>query len=90
MEHRLSPDESIRWWQDRLTPAWKSISGGCHLNRSIQAPIEGTGYRIERIETGYMPGLKPMTFIYEGSARPGLILLPTTRASTAHPPVNNL
>jgi ubiquinone/menaquinone biosynthesis C-methylase UbiE len=71
VEHGLSPDERVRWWQDRLTPAWKSISGGCRLNRPIQALIEGAGYRIERIETGYMPGLKPMTFMYEGSARPG-------------------
>lgn len=71
VEHGLSPDESVRRWQDRLTPAWKSINGGCHLNRPIQALIEGAGYRIERIETGYMPGPKPMTFMYEGSARPG-------------------
>ena len=71
VEHGLSPDENVRWWQDRLTPAWKFISGGCHLNRPIQALIERAGYRIERIETGYMPGLKPMTFMYEGSARAG-------------------
>ncbi len=31
--------------------------------------IEGTGFRIDRIETGYMSGPKPMTFMYEGSAR---------------------
>ena len=32
--------------------------------------IEGAGFRYDRIETGYMPGPKPMTFMYEGSARP--------------------
>jgi ubiquinone/menaquinone biosynthesis C-methylase UbiE len=69
VEHGLAPDESVRWWQDRLTPAWRSISGGCHLNRPIQAMIEAAGFRVDRIETGYMPGLKPMTFMYEGSAR---------------------
>jgi hypothetical protein len=31
--------------------------------------IEEAGFRVERIETGYMPGLKPTTFMYEGSAR---------------------
>jgi ubiquinone/menaquinone biosynthesis C-methylase UbiE len=69
VEHGLAPDEAVRWWQDRLTPAWRCISGGCHLNRPIRSMIEGAGFRIDRIETGYMPGPKPMTFMYEGSAR---------------------
>jgi ubiquinone/menaquinone biosynthesis C-methylase UbiE len=68
VEHGLAPDEGVRRWQDRLTPAWRCISGGCHLNRPIRSMIEGTGFRIDRIETGYMPGPKPMTFMYEGSA----------------------
>jgi ubiquinone/menaquinone biosynthesis C-methylase UbiE len=70
VEHGLAPDESVRWWQDRLTPASRYISGGCHLNRPIRSLIEAAGFRIDRIQTGYMPGLKPMSFMYEGSARP--------------------
>jgi hypothetical protein len=31
--------------------------------------IEGAGFRIDRIETGYIPGPRPLTFTYEGSAR---------------------
>src|SRR5258708_7206367 len=69
VEHGLAPDEGVRRWQDRLTPAWRRISGGCHLNRPIRSMIEGSGFRIDRIETGYIPGPKPMTFMYEGSAR---------------------
>ena len=61
VEHGLAPDESVRWWQDRLTPAWRYISGGCHLNRPIRSMIEAAGFRIDRTETGYMPGPKPMT-----------------------------
>jgi ubiquinone/menaquinone biosynthesis C-methylase UbiE len=70
VEHGLAPDEAVRWWQDRLTPVWRHIGGGCHLNRPIRSMIEAAGFHIDRIETGYMPGPKPMTFMYEGSARP--------------------
>ena len=70
VEHGQAPDESVRRWQDRLTPAWHCIAGGCHLNRPISAMIEGAGFRIDRIETGYIPGPRPMTYMYEGSARP--------------------
>jgi ubiquinone/menaquinone biosynthesis C-methylase UbiE len=69
-EHGQAPDASVRRWQDRLTPAWRYIGGGCHLNRPIRSMIEAAGFRIDRIETGYIPGPKPMTFMYEGSARP--------------------
>lgn len=70
VEHGRAPDANVRWWQDRLTPVWRRLSGGCHLNRSIGEMIESHGFRIERIDTGYMRGPKAMTFMYEGSARP--------------------
>ena len=70
VEHGRSPDEKVRRWQDRLTPVWKRLGGGCHLNRPIRELLEDSGFRIGRIETGYMNGPKPMTFICEGRARP--------------------
>ncbi len=70
IEHGRAPEANVRWWQDRLTPAWKCIGGGCHLNRAIQALIEGAAFRFDRFETGYMRGPKPLTFMYEGAARP--------------------
>lgn len=70
VEHGMAPDKNVRRWQDWLTPTWKRISGGCHLNRPISAMIESSGFRIDRVETRYMPGPKAMTFMYEGSARP--------------------
>jgi ubiquinone/menaquinone biosynthesis C-methylase UbiE len=69
VEHGLAPDEGVRKWQNRLTPAWRCISGGCHLNRPVRTMIESAGFRCDRLQTGYMPGPKPMAFIYEGSAR---------------------
>jgi len=70
VEHGQAPDESVRRWQDRLTPAWKRVGGGCHLNRPIRQLIEGAGFSLLTLETGYMKGPKPMSFMYEGRARP--------------------
>ena len=61
VEHGLSPDEGVRKWQNRLTPVWKKIAGGCHLNRPMRALIENAGFQISRLDTRYMPGPKPMT-----------------------------
>ncbi len=70
VEHGRSPDEKVRRWQDRLTPVWKRVAGGCHLNRPIPQFVEGAGFEIERMDTGYMDGPRPMTFMHEGVARP--------------------
>ncbi len=70
VEHGRSPDTKVRRWQDRLTPVWKRVGGGCHLNRPIRELLQQSGFRIEQIDTGYMKGPKPMTFMYEGRARP--------------------
>ena len=67
-EHGRACEENVRKWQDRLTPIWKCIGGGCHLNRPIGELIEAAGFRIEHLQTGYMKGPKPMTFMYEGRA----------------------
>jgi ubiquinone/menaquinone biosynthesis C-methylase UbiE len=70
VEHGRAPDPKVVWWQDRLTPVWKRVGGGCHLNRAIGTLIEDAGFQLDRLETGYMRGPKPMTFMYEGSAHP--------------------
>ena len=70
IEHGRAPEATVRLWQDRLTPVWKRLAGGCHLNRPIRELLEDAGFRIERMDTGYMKGPKPMTFMYEGQARP--------------------
>lgn len=69
-EHGRAPDASVRRWQDRLTPVWKRIGGGCHLNRDIPKLLEQGGFAIDRLETMYLPGPRPMTFNYWGAAVP--------------------
>jgi ubiquinone/menaquinone biosynthesis C-methylase UbiE len=70
VEHGLAPDNTVRKWQNWLTPAWKRIGGGCHLNRPIPTIVESAGFAVTDLQTGYMKGPKPMTFLYEGRAKP--------------------
>jgi ubiquinone/menaquinone biosynthesis C-methylase UbiE len=70
VEHGLAPERSIQKWQNWLTPAWKRLGGGCHLNRAISRLVEESGFRIERLTTGYLAGRNPLTFMYEGAASP--------------------
>lgn len=67
-EHGAAPDASVRRWQDRITPYWKHFAGGCHLNRDIPATLERGGFSIRELETMYLPGWRPGTFNYWGSA----------------------
>ncbi|MDE0855604.1 MAG: class I SAM-dependent methyltransferase [Nevskia sp.] len=67
-EHGTAPDASVRRWQDRLTPLWKPIAGGCHLNRDIPALLCEAGFHIDAMEQLYLPGPRPLTYNYWGSA----------------------
>ena len=67
VEHGLSPEIRIARWQCRLTPYWKRIGGGCHLDRKMDDLIRTAGFQVDAVETGYMKGPKPWTFMYRGS-----------------------
>lgn len=68
-EHGLAPDESVRKWQNRITPLWKRFAGGCHLNRDIPALLAQGGFRVADMSTMYLPGWRPATFNYWGVAQ---------------------
>ena len=68
IEHGKSPDAGVARWQDRLQPAWKKIGGGCHLNRKIDQLLGTAGFEIQELQTGYLPGPRPMTYTYQGRA----------------------
>ena len=70
VEHGRAPEAGIVAWQDRLNPIQKRLAGGCNLNRKIDALIAAAGFRITRIETGYLKGLKPWSYTYKGLAQP--------------------
>jgi len=69
IEHGRSPDPGVAAWQDRLTPFWKHVAGGCHLNRKMDDLITAAGFRIAELKTGYLRGPRPMTFTYQGIAQ---------------------
>jgi SAM-dependent methyltransferase len=69
-EHGAAPDASVRRWQNRLTPYWKHVAGGCHLDRDIPAILRQGGFKVQGLETMYLPGWRPGTFNYWGSATP--------------------
>lgn len=67
-EHGLAPDLPVVRWQKRLTPLWKPLAGGCHLDRDIPALIGAGGFHICELSTGYLKGPRPMTHVYRGWA----------------------
>jgi ubiquinone/menaquinone biosynthesis C-methylase UbiE len=67
-EHGEAPDKGVRRWQNTLNPAWRRLAGGCNLNRPIPALLQAAGFRIVSLSTMYLPGWKPATFNYWGTA----------------------
>lgn len=67
-EHGRAPEPGVRRWQERLTPAWKRIAGGCHLDRDIPGLLRKAGFDALRMEEGYLPGPRALTYNYWGEA----------------------
>lgn len=67
-EHGEAPDESVRKWQQRINPLWKKIAGGCHLNRPIPQYLQQGGFKINKIESAYIPGPRFLSFEHCGVA----------------------
>lgn len=68
VEHGLSPEPGVARWQHRLTPVWRHISGGCHLDRKVDDLIRAGGFEVAELKTEYARGPRPMTYMYEGRA----------------------
>lgn len=69
LEHGQSPESSVRRWQDGLTPAWKYLGDGCHLNRRMDQAIQEQGWNVAAVDTFYLPGVpRPFGYFYQGIA----------------------
>jgi len=53
-EHGRAPDAEVTVWQDRLTPTWVKMAGGCHLNRPIAEYIKEAGFSITEQHNLYL------------------------------------
>ncbi len=67
-EHGKAPDASVQRWQDRLNPVWKPLAGGCNLNRKVPDLLASGGFDVQNMDTMYLPGPRPLTFNYWGTA----------------------
>ncbi|WP_269618894.1 class I SAM-dependent methyltransferase [Zhongshania sp. BJYM1] len=68
-EHGLAENHSVQNWQNRVTPVWKKLVGGCHLNRPIAESIASCGFTISKLETCYADGVPKIAgYMYYGEA----------------------
>ena len=70
LEHGLAPDRRVARWQHRLTPLQRRLMGGCHFDRPVDDLLTRNGFRITRLDTGYLGWPKVATYLYEGVAVP--------------------
>jgi ubiquinone/menaquinone biosynthesis C-methylase UbiE len=70
VEHGLAPEPGVEHCQQRLTPVWRHVSGGCHLDRKMDDLIRSAGFEFTELRTGYARGPRIFTYMYEGCARP--------------------
>jgi ubiquinone/menaquinone biosynthesis C-methylase UbiE len=48
-EHVRAAEPALARWQDRLTPPWSPLAGGCQLNRDTRAAIEQAGFAFDHV-----------------------------------------
>ena len=68
-EHGAAPDDPVLKWQQRITPWWRHVAGGCHLDRPIPRLVESAGFRILTLDSEYMTGVPRIAgYTYRGIA----------------------
>lgn len=70
-EHGRAPNEAVARMQDRVTPFWKKLAGGCTLNRDIPALLRDSQFELLELETMYVPRTPRIVgHTFWGRARP--------------------
>lgn len=68
-EHGKAPDDDVHRWQNRLNVGWRTIAGGCNMNRDIPALLVEGGFEIDDDSRMYIPGIRALSYNYWGAAR---------------------
>ena len=50
LEHVRMEQRPIGWLQEKATPLWRHVAGGCHLDRDTLALVSEAGFAVERVE----------------------------------------
>jgi ubiquinone/menaquinone biosynthesis C-methylase UbiE len=50
LEHVKMEHEPVAWLQEKVTPLWKHLAGGCHLDRDTLVAVREAGFDAERVE----------------------------------------
>ena len=69
-EHGKSPDMNVFKWQKRMNGIQKRIAGGCHLDVDIPNEIIKANFKLNKIDSMYVPGPKFLSYHYWGVASP--------------------
>lgn len=70
-EHGRAPHQAVARLQDRVTPFWKKLAGGCTLNRDIPALLRDAQFELIEFETMYLPRTpRILGHTFWGCARP--------------------
>jgi len=67
-EHGLAPEPNVKRLQHVLKPAWKKISGGCHLDRDVPALLKSASFGLDGLRAGYISTIRIVSFNYWGEA----------------------
>ena len=55
-EHGLAPDAGVARWQRFWDPLWSAMAGGCHITRPVASTLPTAGFKVDWLETMYLPG----------------------------------
>jgi ubiquinone/menaquinone biosynthesis C-methylase UbiE len=54
LEHGRSPDVRVARWQDRVNRVWRSVAGGCNLNRPVASLVADAGLTLRSPRCYYL------------------------------------